>query len=218
MRMVAIVRSLSAAIASICAAQAAAQSPVDCQQVLAGTAPFQLEFSDGTISQISRQSDGHTVVLNARKGSAEAFNRQLLRGGYLLRLETGNSTIALNPDADLSRNPYAEKRSFIARATRSETKDNVTKSIPALESTYRFIGTDEKTVGSCVVKTVVFAATLPGRCGDKDMPPMLHHHSIDLRTTIASSGQYCRNGEYASFGREAVAIQTSFTPLAFPGR
>ncbi|CAN7474922.1 hypothetical protein LJR090_003904 [Bosea sp. LjRoot90] len=216
--MAAMVRSLVTLVIGFGVAQAAAQSPVDCQQILSGTAPFQLDFSDGTISQISRQSDGHTVVLNGRKGSREAFSRQLLRSGYLVRLETKDSTITLNHDVDFLQNPYAEKRSFVGRATRTETKDGVTRPIPALNADYQFVGSDQKIVGACLVKTVVFAATMPGRCGDKPMPPVIHHLSVELRTAISSSGHYCRNGEYVSFDREAEAVQTSITPLALQGR
>lgn len=218
MRSAAIVPALSTVAICLGVAQVAAQSPVDCQQILSGTVPFQIEFSDGSISQISRQSDGQTIVLNARKGSTEAFNRQSFRNGYFLRLETKDSTITLNPDVDFSRNLYSERRDFTASATRSETKNNVTKPIDSLVSHYKFLRDDEKIVGACLLKTVVFAAASPGRCGDKDMPTVVHHYSLELRTTLSSSGQFCRNGEYASFSREAVSIQTGFSPLTFQGR
>jgi len=210
-------RALS--VASLCCGATAVEAQsVDCQQVLFTTVPFQIEYSDGAIAQVTRLADGHMVVLNGRKTSADAANRQLFRSGYFLQNETSDSTITAKFDVDLSRNPYEARRDFFAAPTRSQTKGGVTTTIETTSATYRYVRDDQKIIGTCLLKTVVFEATLAGRCGDRDMPTVLHHHSLELRTTIASSGQFCRNGEYATFSRDAVSLQTTFQPLIFRGR
>jgi hypothetical protein len=209
------VRLLALAALGLATAEAAAQSPADCSQILSETPPFEIEFSDGGLAQISRRPGGETVVLIGRKGAAEALSRQWFKNGYLVRLETKGSTVAIDHEGDLSRNPYEARRSFVAKATRHETRSGVTRSADPETSNYQFLGDDRKVVGACPVDTMVFEATQAGRCGDKAMPQVVHHYSLELRTSVSSSGQFCRNGEYAPFSRKAVAIRLSFAPFAF---